>query len=144
MSLLSDLLKEIPTGSVMKVRLEEAEAKFNALETERDILDGKLRNAENLLGELNGEIDKLRHKLSEATTPPAKLGEKGDHLLKAIVKLDKTRFSIHSLRDLNLTKVEVDYYWQHLKDRKFLITSDNIQHTLTQPGRKYAMDHLSD
>jgi chromosome segregation ATPase len=144
-SALIDLLKDIPLSSVLKEKVASFEAKAAELETERDILHGKVRNSENVIYELKQEIDDLKRKLAEATTPPPRLDEKGEQLLKAIAEHKDMRFSIFNFQQrLPLTKVELDYYWEELRERKFITSKDNINHTMTQTGRRYSMDHLSE
>lgn len=151
-SALIDLLKDIPLSAVLKEKVTTFEAKAAEFkvkaaefETERDILQGKVLNAEKVIYELTAEIEDLKQKLTKATTPPPRLDEKGDQLLKAIAEHKDMRFSIFNFQQrLPLAKVELDYYWEELRLRKFITSNDKIHHTMTQTGRRYAMDHLSD
>ena len=62
MSLLTDILKEIPQAVVLKEKISDIEAKYAAADTENAILKDDLRKANAEITKLKKQIEDLTHK----------------------------------------------------------------------------------
>jgi regulator of replication initiation timing len=62
MSVITDILKEIPLSAVLKERLTEAEAKMAALEKENAVLNTENQNLRVDLQQARDEIERLKKK----------------------------------------------------------------------------------
>jgi len=62
MSLLTDILKEIPISAILKEKITDIEAKYAAVDTENAILKDDLRHARDEIAELKNRIEALTHK----------------------------------------------------------------------------------
>ena len=95
MGVLADVLKEIPTNSVLRERLALVEAKFAALETENDRLRDEVAT-------LKGTVESLRRLVPSrdfVETHGVLFKRKADGSLDRIVYCPKCQHAMNSLED---------------------------------------------
>ncbi len=89
MSLLSDILKEVPLSSVLKEKITDLEAKNAALETEVAILKDELRKAKQ-------EIAVLRADISERDKVSFEIDDTAQNILKLLAQHNVTSVLIRN------------------------------------------------
>ena len=130
MGVITDILKEIPLGAVLREKLQELEKKYSELETENS--------------KLKEENRKLTSRLEELT----KSNELSENEIKILVLLSSTSqpltaAMIASNLVLSLTKTE--YYLEKMWN-KYLYSNDYYtdqpsEYYLLQKGREYLVEN---
>jgi predicted transcriptional regulator len=138
MGVLTDILKEVPLSAVLKEKITAIEAENGALKTEVAILKDDLREAQAENKRLKDEIERLTHKddLDETAT-------------KALTYLvqHESNFPMDSdlASALRTDTTRARYYAAQLEERGYITVKDHAgimqRYTLTQKGRRYAIDN---
>ena len=135
MSLLSDILKEVPLSTVLKEKIADLEAQNAALQTEIAILKDDLRQAQAESKRLKQEIESFTHSgLDEVSIKILTyLAQSGglveDSELEATLQLPATRVKYHAGQLEQQGYIE----GQHFAGGELSLYS------LTQKGREYAV-----
>ena len=138
MSLLSDILKEIPLSTVLKEKISALEAENASLKTENAILKDDLR-------QLRHELDKLQKKTSSGL-PSLSLDETMKKILVAIAQDDEgvEKNSLGRMVGLKIPRLE--YYLHILEEHDYIygiyvpIGDAPIMYHLTQTGRAFLIE----
>ncbi|MGI9068370.1 MAG: hypothetical protein ACR2HX_18445 [Pyrinomonadaceae bacterium] len=140
MSLLADILREIPLSTVLREKIATIDAENAALQTENAILKDHLREAKAQTTQLSKEIDRLTHideNLDEIEVALLRaLTNKSVHeieQLAGIVGSDLTRVEYHLEKLIAADYVSVPppiiagptWYLEH-KGREYLIAKPNL------------------
>jgi predicted RNase H-like nuclease (RuvC/YqgF family) len=139
MSLLSDILKEVPLSSVLKEKIADLEAKNAALETEVAILKDELRKTKqenSVLRKNVDERDKVSFEIDETAQSILKLlaqhsSEIPEDYLASALQIHPTRLSFY------LTELETAGYVGHIA----YISDAPSEYYLSQQGKKYALSN---
>jgi hypothetical protein len=135
MSLLSEILKEVPLSTVLKEKIADLEAKNAALETEIAILKDDLRQAQAENKRLKDQIQSLTH--SDLDEP----------LLIILTFLAKREGDVVTDSDLasalKMNTTRARYYAGQLEEKSYVSAEHHSGvislYTLTQKGREYAV-----
>jgi DNA-binding transcriptional ArsR family regulator len=139
MSLLADILKEVPLSLVLREKISDLEAENAALKTEIAIVKDDLRQAKAQITEFEKQLERLAHHdvaLDEAKTK----------ILVAIAK-ESTVFNLGKLAaSLQMEYVHFEYHLHYLLEngyvdaRKPRPTSHKMWR-LAQKGREYLIEN---
>ena len=134
MSLLSDILKEIPLSAVLKEKITALETENASLKTENAILKDDLR-------QLRQEIQKLKESTANVS-PSFELDETMERILIALAQPDEGVDKITLAGALRLSVPRVEYYLHILEEQDYIfgvhsyLGYESIYH-LTQKGREF-------
>jgi predicted RNase H-like nuclease (RuvC/YqgF family) len=141
MSLLADILKEIPLSSVLREKISTIEAENAALQTENAILKDDVR-------QLKAENHRLKNEVEELTNP-LELDEAKTQLLAMLVEHPSLNL-YEFLHLLEIERVHLQYHLQELLTQGYVAKrrGPSFPHLptylLTQKGRKYVLEnHLA-
>ena len=94
------------------------------------------------------EIQDLKRRLEEATAPPAKPHKKAEEILRGFAAHSGSHLvKSHVTGRTELPVVEFDYFWDELLAQNLIARvpgHNGIYFSLSQAGRKYVMDNLSE
>lgn len=130
MGIITDILKEIPLGAVLREKLQELEKKYSELETENTKLKEKNR--------------KLTSRLEELT----KTSELSENEIRILVLLSSTKQPLIPemiAGNLGLSLTKTEYYLERMWN-KYLYSHDYTtdrpsEYYLLQKGREYLVEN---
>ena len=139
MSLLSDILKEVPLSSVLKEKIADLEAKNAALETEVAILKDELRKAKQ-------EISVLRADINERDKVIFEIDDTAQKILTVLAKHNVDFPEDYLVDALQIHPTRLSYYLGELKKAGYVHESiggygDPSEYSLTQKGKQYALSN---
>ncbi len=139
MSLLSDILKEVPLSSVLKEKITDLEAKNAALETEVAILKDELRKAKQ-------EIAVLRADISERDKVSFEIDDTAQNILKLLAQHNVDIPEDYLANALQIHPTRLSYYLTEMETADYVhqsVYTDGTpsEYSLTQKGRKYALSN---
>ncbi|MDQ3816432.1 MAG: hypothetical protein M3362_01925 [Acidobacteriota bacterium] len=139
MSLLSDILKEIPLSAVLREKISALEEENASLKTENAILKDDLRH-------LHQEMQKLSEN-ANANPPALNLEETMEKILVILAQNDERKTKNTLARALRLTVPRVEYYLHILEEHNYIYgihiplgTGEPSPYHLTQQGRAFLIE----
>jgi hypothetical protein len=138
MSLVQDLLKEVPLSAVLQERVKLAEDKFNAATREIEHLKLQITALERDNAKLRAQIPESTDALLSADTQRVLV-----HLFRATELEDRgVRTMSHAL---GMDTGVVNYHLDRLKDAKFAVLTSagrgDVYWALAAPGRRHVVEH---
>jgi predicted RNase H-like nuclease (RuvC/YqgF family) len=137
MSLLTDILKEIPLSAVLREKISALEAQNAELQTEIAILKDDLRQAKTENKRLKSEIQQITH--------PVDLDEAKTQLLIILAKRTKQISVYEFLKTVEIERVHLEYHLYELMRQGYVTATppkfpDPQYFLLTQKGREYLLE----
>lgn len=137
MSLLGDILKEVPLSLVLREKIAALEMQNAELKTEIAILKDDLRQAKQENHRLKNEIQEFTH--------PVDLDEAKTQLL--VMLAERSRLTLYEfLHFLEIERVHLEYHLQELIRQHYVVQrrGPSFPHLpnylLTQKGREYLIE----
>jgi len=138
MSLLTDILKEVPLSTVLKEKLSTLETEIVSLKTENAILKDDLRELKRENQILKDEINRATHSFD--------LDDTMKHILLILAQQDDA-LSKNSLADLlQIHTTRTEYYLHLLQKQKYVhgfhfYTGRQSEYRLSQKGRQFVIEN---
>jgi hypothetical protein len=129
MGWLADLLQEIPLSAALKVKLEKAEADYEALKRERD--------------KLAKENENLRKQIGEKQEQNSGLSSEETEILKAMAHTSQDVAAPAIASHFKMHQTKAEHFLNELQDKRLIdahyYSDGRIEYYLTREGKKLAV-----